>query len=101
MQEHIGTGDPLVISMDGTFDVVAAQHVARALAAANASQLVRIDLTHVRQFNDLGVAVLGEALACRGERVDVRGLRLHQLRLLRYLGVDAGEERAREADADM
>jgi anti-anti-sigma regulatory factor len=81
---------PLVIRMDGTFDVPAAQHVARALADASTELQVRIDLTHVRDFHDFGVAVLAQALAARRQRVDVRGLRQHQVRLLRYLGIETG-----------
>ncbi len=95
------SGDPLVIRMAGTFDVPAAQQVARELAAVDASAVVRIDLTHVREFHDFGVAVLARALAARDAGVDVRGLGRHQRRLLGYLGIDAGDgpEPAR-ADAD-
>jgi len=85
-------GDPLVIRMDGNFDVIAARQVARELAAA-IGRPVRIDLTGVREFDDSGVAVLADALVARGERVDLRGLRQHQRRLLRYLGVPADEGR--------
>ncbi len=75
-----------VISMDGIFDLPAAQQVARALEAAPAGQEVRLDLSRVREFHDFSVAVLARAL--QGRRVDVRGLRVHQLRLLRYMGVE-------------
>jgi hypothetical protein len=75
-----------VIQMEGTFDLPAAERVALALQAAPAGQEVRLDLTRVREFHDFSVAVLARAL--QGRRVDVRGLRTHQLRLLRYLGVE-------------
>jgi hypothetical protein len=78
---------PFVIEADGTFDVPAAERVARALDGATAELEVRIDLSQVREFHDFGVAVLGRALARR--RVSVRGLRTHQIRLLKYLGIDA------------
>lgn len=90
-----GTG-PLVIQADGTFDVPAAERVARELSAAEGLE-VRVDLTRVRDFHDFGVAVLARALASR-RQVSVRGLRTHQIRLLRYLGIDADGE-ARRADA--
>jgi anti-anti-sigma regulatory factor len=79
---------PILIELSGTFDVPAAQRLAHALAAADRGRTVRVDLTHVREFHDFGVAVLAQALAGRSHRVAVRGLRQHQLRLLRYLGLE-------------
>jgi ABC-type transporter Mla MlaB component len=77
---------PLIRSV-GTFDATAAREVAQALEAFEPDSTVRVDLTQVRDFQDLGVAVLARAL--QGHRqVQVSGLRLHQLRLLKYYGVD-------------
>lgn len=87
----------LVIQADGTFDVPAAERVARELQAA-AGLEVRIDLTQVRDFHDFGVAVLARALATQ-RKVDVRGLRTHQIRLLRYLGIEAYGEPVGVTDA--
>ena len=84
------SNDATVIRMDGVFDVSAAQRLALALEQTDENDQVRIDLTQVREFHDYGVTVLAQALAARGARIDVRGLRQHHLRLLRYLGVDAG-----------
>jgi anti-anti-sigma regulatory factor len=89
--DHRVEQGPLVIEADGTFDVRAAEQVAQALDGATAGLEVRIDLTQVRDFHDFGVALLARALARR--RVAVRGLRTHQIRLLRYLGVDADDGR--------
>lgn len=80
--------DAKVIRVDGVFDVPAAQQLARELADAGDGE-IRIDLTRVREFHDLGVALLARELAHR-ERTQVAGLRHHHVRLLRYLGVDAG-----------
>ena len=90
-------GMPLVIRADGTFDVPAAERVARAIQAANGLE-IRVDLTRVRDFHDFGVAVLAKALASR-RHVEVRGLRTHQIRLLRYLGIDAVRDPAPLSDA--
>jgi anti-anti-sigma regulatory factor len=95
-EAHAGCG-PLVILANGTFDVPAAERVARELQAA-AGLEVRIDLTQVRDFHDFGVAVLARALVAR-RQVDVRGLRTHQIRLLKYLGIDAMAEPAHASDA--
>ena len=92
------TNGATVIRMDGIFDVPAAQRLARALAQTDANEQVRIDLTHVREFHDYGVTVLAQALASRGARIVVRGLRHHHLRLLRYFGVEAGASSAVEAE---
>ncbi len=86
MQTHGAT----VIRMDGVFDVPAAQRLARAIAQTDEDEQVRIDLTQVREFHDYGVTVLAQALASRGTRIAVNGLRQHHLRLLRYFGIDTG-----------
>ncbi len=84
------TNGATVIRMDGVFDVPAAQRLADVLEQTDANEQVRIDLTQVREFHDYGVTVLAQALASRGARIAVRGLRQHHLRLLRYFGVDTG-----------
>lgn len=86
-QRQAGT---MIIEMNGTFDVPAAQFVAEQLQIAGERD-VRIDLTHVREFHDFGVALLAKALAGR-HRVSVRGLRTHQVRLMRYLGIESADE---------
>ena len=80
-----------VIRPDGMFDVAAAQDVARRLATVPYGATVRVDLTRVRDFDDLGVALLARALAESPGRVAVQGLRQHHRRLLRYLGIETGE----------
>lgn len=79
---------PKIIRMDGVFDVPAAQRLAQELAAAGDGE-IRIDLTRVREFSDFGVALLARELAGRA-RATVLGLRQHHIRLLRYLGIEAG-----------
>ncbi len=92
------SADATIIRMDGVFDVPAAQHLARELARAGEGE-VRIDLTHVREFHDFGVALLARELAVHG-KASVSGLRQHHLRLLRYLGIETGAlEMGREAEA--
>jgi anti-anti-sigma regulatory factor len=95
----VGTAtQPFVIERGGTFDIPAAQEVARALAGAPHFE-VCLDLSQVREFHDFGLALLAQALAGRSSRVRVLGLRQHQVRLLRYLGVEAvGRERDAAGD---
>ncbi len=81
--------ESLVVRLDGVFDVAAAQRILGSLAHAPPGAEVYIDLTHVREFHDHGVAKLAEGLVETPLRVSVRGLRNHQYRMLRYLGVSS------------
>jgi STAS domain len=94
MNGQAAAAAPKVIRMDGVFDVPAAQRLARELADAGDAE-VRIDLTRVREFHDFGVALLARELALRSG-ASVSGLRQHHIRLLRYLGIDAGSREAVE-----
>jgi hypothetical protein len=79
-----------VIRLDRAFDLPAARMVEHTLRRMAAGDRVRIDFGRVQQFHDFAVAVLAQALAGRrGVVVKVEGLRMHQVRLLRYFGVDA------------
>jgi len=79
----------LVIRMDGAFDLDAAQAIRSRLAQLAEGSEVYVDLSRVREFHDRAVAVLAEGIAAGPHRVSVRGLRHHQYRMLRYLGVPA------------
>jgi hypothetical protein len=90
----------LTIRIEGVFDVPAARRVRELLDAAPETDTVSVDLSHVREFLDPGVAVLAEALSGpAASRVAVRGLRQHQIRMLRYLGVALGALGAPESRA--
>jgi anti-anti-sigma regulatory factor len=81
-------GEQVVIRVEGVFDAAAAQRLESALESADGEE-VKVDLTHVREFHDFGIAMLARALSGR-HGVALTGLRQHQLRLLRYFGIDAG-----------
>lgn len=78
-----------VISLTGTFDLPSARLLENSLRRIAPSEVVVIDFAGVRQFNDFAVAVLAQALKARAPGTKVQGLSLHQVRLLRYFGVDA------------
>ncbi len=88
MAEVSNTVDSLVIRLDGVFDLDAARHVLDAVGKAPANTEIYVDLGRVRDFHDHGLAILAEALSSVRSRVSVLGLRHHQYRMLRYLGVD-------------
>jgi len=78
----------VLIQVEGTFDAVAARDVRARLRAAPADAQVVVDFGHVREFLDLGVAVVAPGLLeDRARPVSVRGLLQHQRRLFRYFGV--------------
>jgi anti-anti-sigma regulatory factor len=79
----------LVIRLDGIFDLAAAAEIQRALAGLPDGAEVYVDLSQVREFHDRGVAVLADAIKSSGHPISVRGLRQHQYRMLRYLGVES------------
>ncbi|HTP25613.1 MAG TPA: STAS domain-containing protein [Anaeromyxobacteraceae bacterium] len=79
----------VLIRLDGIFDAPAAFAVCGRLGAAAAGSRVVIDFSQVTKFDDRGVAVMAASLGAeKGPRVFVRGLRQHQHRIFRYLGVD-------------
>ncbi len=79
--------DPVVLRVEGTFDAPAARALEASLAKAAAGARVDVDLTHVRDFHDLAIAVLADALHRSPAAVAVHGLGRRQLRVLRYFGV--------------
>jgi hypothetical protein len=79
------------VELADVFDVPTARRVEEAIAHAAPGSHLCVDLSHVREFRDFGIAILAQALKHRGgTRVALRGLRRHQERLLGYFGVDAG-----------
>jgi anti-anti-sigma regulatory factor len=85
------TAAPKILRVDGVFDVGAARSLAAALTDVAAAD-VQIDLTHVREFHDFGVALLAQAVGDRHHAATVvLGLQEHHLRLLRYLAIDTGD----------
>jgi anti-anti-sigma regulatory factor len=80
------------IELEGVFDLKAARRVEEALGRMEAGGTVEVDLTRVREFHDVGLAILAQSVRRSRDsiQVDVRGLRDRQHRLLRYLGIELG-----------
>jgi anti-anti-sigma regulatory factor len=89
MASHDPHHPPAIISLEGVLDGVAALRVEEELLRAQPGDRLLVDMTQVREFHDFGVAVLGRALSRTRADVRLRGLRQHQIRVLRYFGVDA------------
>ena len=86
-------GGEVTIQVNGVFDGATAWELRNSLdAARQKAKRIVLDFSRVREFYDFGVSVLAYGLAQRPAsmpRVSFRGLRTHQLRMLRYFGVDA------------
>jgi hypothetical protein len=94
-RETVEGGGDVLIQLDGTFDAVAAWGLKSRLGALPRDANVVLDFSQVREFYDLGLAVMASSFAEReGPHVAVRGLCQHQHRLLRYFGVDLEAMRA-------
>ena len=81
----------VLIQLSGTFDAVTAWDVRRRLRALPRDAQVVLDFTRVKEFLDVGVAVVAPGLLDdERPRVTLRGLRQHQHRMFRYFGIDVG-----------
>lgn len=87
----------LELRLSGSFDLPAARALAETLIAAGRVRIV-LDFGHARELHADALALLSRALQLVGERVSLRGLTRHHVRLFRYLGVPSGSlERERPA----
>ena len=91
-------GDRVVLRVAGVFDRGNAWTLRERVDRETAPEVL-LDFSLVRDFSDLGVAVLAQGVHSSGRRVQFRGLRQHQLRIFRYCGVSVDEVSAREAVA--
>jgi hypothetical protein len=87
------------IRLEGVFDGAVAWRLASMLVHADASRRLEVDLSKVREFHDVAIAVLGQALTRSPARVTLRGLRQRQVVVLRYFGVDARLLESARSDA--
>jgi ABC-type transporter Mla MlaB component len=87
--QHVQKGS-LVIRMDGSFDIDSVEAIRSRIQDLPKDAEVYVDLSRVREFHDRAVALLADVLAIATAQVFVRGLRQHQYRMLRYLGVLPG-----------
>jgi hypothetical protein len=71
------------------FGPAEARALTETLAAADPGSRFTLDFSGVREFEDVAVGALAQALAgCTRDAVALLGLSLHQRRMLKYFGVD-------------
>ncbi len=85
-----------VLRVVGVFDRAAAWMLRDRAEQETARELI-LDFSLVRDFSDLGVAVLAHGLQACTARIRLRGLRQHQLRIFRYCGLSVDELGAGDA----
>jgi anti-anti-sigma regulatory factor len=76
-------GDQIVYRVTGVVDRASAWAL-RQTIESESEPAVLLDFSLVRDFSDLGVAVLAHGLIGATRRVLFRGLRQHQVRIFRY-----------------
>jgi ABC-type transporter Mla MlaB component len=81
------SSDCFTISVQGRFDMSTMERVRRELAQVEPMSLVQVDMTKAQDVEDSAVALLAGLMLVRRDRLQVKGLRQHHLRLLGYLGV--------------
>jgi anti-anti-sigma regulatory factor len=91
-------GDRIALRLSGVFDRASAWKLREWIERESPIELL-LDFGEVRDFSDLGVAVLAHGLSHRAQRVLLRGLRQHELRIFRYCGVPVDEPDAHGAGA--
>jgi hypothetical protein len=81
------SGGHVALKLSGTLDGRTALALRHALEDEGAREVV-IDFSQIREFYDIGVAVLAHGIKEDGRHLLMKGLRQHQLRMFRYFGVD-------------
>lgn len=80
----------VLLRLDRRFGLAEAAALKKALAQTTPGSRLTFDFSAVREFQDLAVASLAEALRNYGAGAEILGLSLHQRRMLRYFGVEFG-----------
>lgn len=83
------TPGALQLRFDSRFTVPEAKHLRDSVLALGPIERLTLDFTAVRELHDAALAILASLLeALPGTRFVVRGLTMHQWRLLRYFGIE-------------
>jgi anti-anti-sigma regulatory factor len=97
MRTTVAESGSTLVELEGIFDGPAARRLEALLVRADPSARIRVDLAKVREFHDFAIGVLAHAMARAAGRVELSGLRHHQVRMLRYFGATLQGETARDA----
>ena len=85
--ENLESSGDILVHLNGRFGPSEAHEVGELLGTASTGSHLTLDFTRVREFQDLAFGALAEAVMHCPATVALRGLAMHQRRMLRYLGV--------------
>jgi len=94
-------GSELLLRLTGDFEATDAWKVHEAIEGAEHGDHVVLDFSQVRRFEDFAIALIApDLVATSAHKIRIRGLGLHQRRILEYFGVkgSALDERTRWDD---
>ena len=91
-------GEKVIYRLSGSFERTGAWDLRARIDREPASEML-LDFSQVRDFSDLGLAVVAHGLIAGAKRVHFRGVRQHQLRIFQYCGVVIDELHAGVAGA--
>ena len=86
-------GERVLYRLSGSFDRAGAWDLRACIDREPATEVL-LDFSLVRDFSDLGLAVVAHGLIAGAKHVHFRGVRQHQLRIFQYCGVVIDELRA-------
>jgi len=94
-------GSEILLRLTGDFEAADAWQVHEAIQGAARGSQVVLDFNQVRRFEDFAIALIApDLVATSAHKIRIRGLGLHQRRILEYFGVkgSALDERTRWDD---
>ncbi len=94
-------GSELLLRLTGDFEAADAWKVHESIEGAEHGSHLVLDFSQVRHFEDFAIALIAPDLVGGTEhRIRIRGLGMHQRRILEYFGVKGAalDERSRQDD---
>lgn len=95
------TGREFLLRLTGDFEATDAWKVHESIERAGRTSHVVLDFSQVHRFEDFAIALIApDLVATSAPRIRIRGLGLHQRRILEYFGVKSSalDERERWDD---
>ncbi len=92
--------EPILLRFGGTFDAAEGWRLHDTLSKIEPGSQVTLDFRQVHDFHDFAIALLAQDICSREGHIAALGLCQHQLRMLRYFGVDIEGLDGHPADAE-
>ena len=86
---ELGVGSEAVVRFNGVLDAASAREVGAFLRFEPKGKLT-LDFSQATDVDNCGLSALAAEIAQSDGAVHLRGLRVNQIRMLKYLGLDPG-----------